>query len=241
VVSRIEGVGPVAIYAIGDLHLSQAQAKPMDIFGNQWLGHTDRLSENWLEVVNEKDLVIVAGDISWAMHLSEALPDLNWLANLPGIKMLIRGNHDYWWSTIGKVRAALPPSVHVLQNDHFSWNGWSICGTRGWICPGEDGFDSEQDQKIYLREVQRLKLSLLSAAKNAPDPIIAALHFPPFNRKNQPSAFSNLLEEYKVRKCLFGHIHDSGRDNIFQGVRNGIEYHFVAADGLNFRPKLLVE
>jgi uncharacterized protein len=183
----------------------------------------------------------VAGDISWAMHLSEAINDLNWIEKMPGSKVLIRGNHDYWWSSIGKVRAVLPASIRALQNDSLSWDNWSICGTRGWICPGDDGFDHEHDQKIYLREIKRLELSLKNAAENGPRAIIVALHFPPFNRKNQPSAFTELLEAYRVQKCIFGHIHDSGRDYVLQGIHNGVDYHFVAADGLDFSPKLLVQ
>ncbi len=213
----------------------------MDIFGEQWANHVDRLRTNWVEDVGENDLVIIAGDISWAMHLADALPDFNWLAELPGTKLLVRGNHDYWWSAIGKVRAALPSSLFALQNDHFPWEGWAICGTRGWICPGEDGFDSDHDQKIYQRELFRLKLSLEHSRQAGAAPIICALHFPPFNRLNQPSEFTALLEHYGVKKCVFGHIHDSGRDYIFQGRQNGVEYHFVAADGLDFRPKLMVE
>jgi len=231
----------VAIFAIGDLHLAHSQPKPMGIFGEHWTNHVQLLREKWLQVVTEKDLVIIAGDISWAMHLSAALPDLNWLARLPGTKIMIRGNHDYWWSSIGKVRSKLPSSVYALQNDHFTWEEWTICGTRGWICPGDEGFDNEQDQKIYLREVERLRLSLKSAAGTEAEKIICVLHFPPFNRINQPSAFSDLLEASAVNKCVFGHIHDSGRDQIFQGVRGGVEYLFVAADGLQFRPKLVVD
>ncbi len=230
----------MAIYALGDLHLSHGQDKPMGIFGLEWENHEEKIKNNWNRLVQEKDLVIIPGDISWAMRLPEALPDLLWLSELKGSKLLIRGNHDYWWSSIGKVRAKLPGSVFALQNDHFPWQKKAICGTRGWICPGEDGFDSEQDQKIYLREVQRLQMSLESARKSSFQDIIAALHFPPFNRRNQPSDFTRLLEEYRVKICVFGHIHDQGRDYIYQGKKKGVEYRFVAADGNNFAPVLLV-
>jgi len=231
----------LAIFAIADLHLAHSRHKPMDVFGELWKDHVQRLAENWRQAVKADDLVIVAGDISWAMQLYDATPDFDWLTKQPGTKVLVRGNHDYWWSSIGKVRSALPPSVYALQNDHFIWEQWVICGTRGWVCPGEEGFDSNQDQKIYLREVERLRLSLLSAQKNKAQQIICALHYPPFSRTNQPSAFSDLLEEYAVKKCVFGHIHDSGRDQIGQGLRNGVEYHFVAADGLDFKPKFLTD
>lgn len=226
----------MAIYAIGDIHLSLGQDKPMNIFGSEWESHVEKIKINWEETVHKDDLVIIAGDISWAMHLADAAADLLWLAELPGAKLLVKGNHDYWWNSISKVRSALPDGIYALQNDHFIWEDYVICGTRGWICPGEEGFDSEEDQKLYLRETQRLELSLKSAAGIASANIITALHFPPFNRKNKPSIFTELLEKYAVKICVFGHIHDSGRDYIFQGIRNGVEYRFVAADGIDFTP-----
>ncbi len=230
----------MAIYAIGDLHLSYSQAKPMDVFGPQWQNHTEKIENNWNNIVDENDLVIVAGDLSWAMHLSEAAADLKWLANLKGTKILIKGNHDYWWNSITKVRAQLPQTIYALQNDHLFWSGYAVCGTRGWICPGEDGFDNEHDQKIYLREAQRLKLSLESAVRDSLFDIIVALHFPPFNRKGEPSVFTEILEQFAVKLCVFGHIHDSGRDYIFQGERNKVKYRFIAADGIDFTPLRLV-
>ncbi len=226
----------MGIYAIGDLHLSHGQAKPMDIFGPDWENHVEKIEKNWNLVVGDHDLVIVPGDISWAMHLPGAAADLNWLAGLKGTKLLIKGNHDYWWNSITKVRAQLPPSVYALQNDHFLWPGHVVCGTRGWLCPGEEGFDNDQDQKLYLREARRLELSLESAVSAVDSHIIAALHFPPYNRRGQPSVFTDLLEKFAVKLCVFGHIHDSGRDYIFQGEKNGVEYRFVAADGINFTP-----
>ncbi len=229
----------MTIFAIGDLHLSLSQDKPMDIFGPTWEKHTDKIRKNWNRIVTSDDLVIVPGDISWAMRLPEAVVDLEWLDALNGTKLLIKGNHDYWWSSIGKVRHQLPPSIYALQNDHFTWHDWSICGSRGWLCPGEEGFDNLQDQKIYLREVQRLQFSLNSARQKTSAPIIAALHFPPFPRNGQSSGFTDLLEQYNAKICIFGHIHDSSRDTIYQGERNGVEYRFVAADGLDFSPLLL--
>jgi len=155
----------MAIYALADLHLSHNEPKPMDIFGPHWDNHPPKILANWNRVVGAGDLVIVAGDISWAMRLEEAAADLAWVASLPGHKLLIRGNHDYWWSAIGKVRRALPAGMHALQNDHFPWDGWAVCGTRGWLCPGEEGFNKEEDGKVYRRELQRLKLSLDGARR----------------------------------------------------------------------------
>ncbi len=226
----------MGILAIGDLHLSTSSNKPMDVFGADWENHPEKIRDGWNRVVENGDLVIVAGDISWAMHLDDAVYDLQWLAALNGTKLIIRGNHDFWWSSISKVRAALPPSIYALQNDSFTWQDTVICGTRGWICPGDEGFTDNGDEKIYLREVQRLRLSLDHAIKSGCRRVIAALHYPPFNRRNQQSAFTELLEEYKVDICLFGHIHDEGRDYIFQGLRNGVHYYFVAADGIGFSP-----
>jgi uncharacterized protein len=229
----------MAVYALADLHLSHNEAKPMDVFGPQWVNHTEKIFDNWRRVVTVDDLVIVPGDISWAMRLDEAAEDLARLASLPGRKLLVRGNHDYWWSAIGKVRRALPPGIHALQNDHFPWEGWAVCGARGWLCPGEDGFDSAQDEKVYRREVQRLQLSLESARGAGCSHIIAALHFPPFDRFGRPSGFTDLLEQAGVRICVYGHIHDVSREKLFQGERRGVTYRFVAADGVDFTPVLI--
>ncbi|MFY9384162.1 MAG: metallophosphoesterase [Dethiobacteria bacterium] len=226
----------MAIWAIADLHLSHDRAKPMDIFGPCWENHAEKIAANWRRLVGGDDLVIVAGDISWAMQLSEAAADLNWIASLPGRKLLLRGNHDYWWSSISKVRAALPPGMAALQNDHYDFEDWAICGSRGWICPGEEGFDSEHDEKIYRREIGRLELSLESARLAGRERIVAALHYPPFNRQGSPSGFTELLERYGVSYCVYGHIHDEGRDRLFQGERGGVNYIFVAADGVDFTP-----
>ena len=226
----------MAIWAIADLHLSHDRAKPMDIFGPCWENHAEKIAANWRRLVGGDDLVIVAGDISWAMQLSGAADDLNWIAALPGRKLLLRGNHDYWWSSISKVRAALPPGMAALQNDHYVFEDWAICGSRGWICPGEEGFDSEHDEKIYRREIGRLELSLESARLAGRERIVAALHYPPFNRQGSPSGFTGLLERYGVSYCVYGHIHDEGRDRLFQGERGGVNYIFVAADGVDFTP-----
>lgn len=232
----------MAVFAIGDLHLSSNQAKPMDVFGPEWEDHGAKTKINWDATVSDEDLVIVAGDISWAMTLPEARSDLEWLAERKGTKVIVRGNHDYWWSSISQVRAALPPSIHALQNDYFSFGSWFICGTRGWLCPGEEGFDSEHDQKIYHREVKRLELSLESARSMGANKIIVALHYPPFTRYSQDSAFTALMEkDWPIEICVFGHIHDQGRNKIFQGQRKGIKYILVAADGVGFTPVLISE
>ncbi len=231
----------MVIRALADLHLSSKVNKPMDIFGPDWDNHVQKIKQNWEENVKEDDLVIIPGDISWAMHLKEAIYDLEWISNLHGKKLLLRGNHDYWWSSLKKIREALPPDIEVLQNDHFFWEGWAICGTRGWLCPGDYRFEEEQDQKIYLRETLRLEFSLKSAYDRGHRKIIVATHFPPFNVKRDPSGFTELMEEYRVEICIYGHLHGEAINTAYEGQMNGTNYVFVSADKLNFTPILIAE
>ena len=224
------------IYAIADLHLSLTSEKPMDVFGEAWRGHAEKLERNWRERVQADDLVLVPGDISWAMQLSAALPDLAFIGRLPGKKILLKGNHDYWWSAIGRVRAALPEGMRALQNDAFTEGGVGICGSRGWLCPGSNNFNAE-DQKIYLRELDRLSLSLASLPEV--ETKIAMLHFPPFTDKEKGSGFTERLEAAGVQIALYGHLHGEANRYAFEGERNGVYYHCVAADKLDFMPKLI--
>ena len=222
------------IYAIADLHLSLTSEKPMDVFGEAWRGHAEKLERNWRERVQADDLVLVPGDISWAMQLSAALPDLSFIGNLPGRKILLKGNHDYWWSAIGRVRSNLPEGMRALQNDSIVEDGIGICGSRGWLCPGSSNF-SQDDEKIYLRELDRLSLSLASLP--AVETKIAMLHFPPFLDKEKGSGFTERLEEAGVQIVVYGHLHGEANRYAFEGERNGITYHCVAADKLDFAPK----
>lgn len=229
------------VFAIGDLHLPGGQEKPMDVFGERWAGHGRRIAERWRELVSEEDVVLVPGDISWAMKLDEARDDLAYLGALPGRAVIIRGNHDYWWQAIGKVRRALPPNVAALQNDHVPLGGpWAVCGTRGWVLPGTEGF-TEEDRRIYEREVQRLALSLESAAKAGLRPVIAMLHFPPAHRDGAPTEFTRLLEEYGVRLCVYGHLHGEAARGALRGTHRGVHYELVACDAIGFAPKLVAE
>ena len=217
------------IYAIADLHLSLTSEKPMDVFGEAWRGHAEKLERNWRERVQADDLVLVPGDISWAMQLSAALPDLSFIGNLPGRKILLKGNHDYWWSAIGRVRSNLPEGMRALQNDSIVEDGIGICGSRGWLCPGSNNFNAE-DQKIYLRELDRLSLPEITTK-------IAMLHFPPFLDKEKGSGFTERLEDAGVQIVVYGHLHGEANRYAFEGERNGITYHCVAADKLDFAPK----
>jgi len=222
------------IYAIADLHLSLTSEKPMDVFGEAWRDHAEKLERNWRERVQEDDLVLIPGDISWAMQLSAALPDLSFIGNLPGKKILLKGNHDYWWSAIGRVRSQLPAGMRAIQNDSIVEGGVGLCGTRGWLCPGSNNFSAE-DQKIYSRELDRLTLSLNSLP--SVETKIAMLHFPPFADKEKGSGFTERLEAAGVSIAIYGHLHGEANRYAFEGERNGITYHCVAADKLDFSPK----
>lgn len=224
------------IYAIADLHLSLTSEKPMDVFGEAWRDHAEKLERNWRERVQADDLVLIPGDISWAMQLSAALPDLSFIGSLPGKKILLKGNHDYWWSAIGRVRSVLPAGMRAIQNDSIVEGGVGICGTRGWLCPGSNNFSAE-DQKIYSRELDRLTLSLNSLPQV--ETKIAMLHFPPFADKEKGSGFTERLEAAGVSIAIYGHLHGEANRYAFEGERNGITYHCVAADKLDFAPKLI--
>ena len=177
------------IFGISDLHLSFSSDKPMDVFGDHWRGHADKMATAWDAMVGADDVVLCPGDLSWAMKLEGAAPDLGWIGARPGrLKILTRGNHDYWWSAIGKVRAALPVGVVALQNDAVDLGDVVVCGSRLWTCPGALDWDSH-DEKIYVREVERLKLSLEAGHKLAAGrPLIAAIHYPPFDKQQGGTA-----------------------------------------------------
>lgn len=225
------------IYAISDLHLSFGTDKPMDVFGEQWRDHPARLSEAWRACVTADDLVLIPGDVSWAMQLSETAKDMAFLSALPGKKLLSRGNHDYWWGSLKQVRAALPPDISALRNDAFVFGGYAVCGARGWICPADPQFTAH-DRTVYEHELWRLRLSLDAAPPDLPK--IVMLHFPPFTGRLFDPGFSALLEEAAPAFVLYGHLHGAAHKNAFVGTRNGSEYRCVAADYLNFTPLLLV-
>ena len=226
------------VFAIADPHLSRAAPKPMDIFGAHWAGHPRVFFERWREVVTPADLVLIPGDISWAMKLEDALLDLQDLADLPGQKVLLRGNHDYWWPSISRLRAALPPGMHALQNDALKFGSVVVAGTRGWICPGSSEFGPE-DEKVYQRELQRLTLSLQAARKLGGETVIVMLHFPPTNLRLEPSGFTELLLAHRPDHLLFGHLHGEDGRRVIQAL-GGVAVHFVAADALSFTPKRIL-
>lgn len=225
------------IYAISDLHLSNSCDKPMDIFGEKWKGHTDKILKNWNEKVTNDDLVLVAGDISWAMKLEDAKPDLDWIEKLAGKKIIIKGNHEYWWKSISAVREILPSSIMAIQNDAIKFDGFIVCGTRGWVVPEENEEFSAEDEKIYKREVERLKLTLKSAKALQTDneKIICMMHFPPFDGNGNETEFTKVFEEYDVNTVVFGHIHGYTNCKLKQ-VKNDITYLLTSCDHINCNP-----
>ena len=223
------------IYALSDLHLSFSNDKAMDIFGEKWRVHWQKIAHNWNQIVEPEDIVLVAGDISWAMRPPEAEQDLRWLIGLKGRKVLIRGNHDYWWQSIGKLRNTYP-ELYFVQNDSVYLDGVSICGSRGWSLPGSPEYNS-QDEKIFQRELARLELGLKSLEPQA-KLRIAMMHYPPHSISLQSSEFGQLLERYKVDACVFGHIHNFTTPSLCY-TKSGINYYLTSADYLNFQPALI--
>ncbi|KYH34058.1 3',5'-cyclic adenosine monophosphate phosphodiesterase CpdA [Clostridium tepidiprofundi DSM 19306] len=227
----------MALWAISDLHLALNMNKPMDIFGDNWYKHEEKIEKNWINSVSHEDTVLIAGDISWSMKMEDGMIDLEWIHNLPGEKILIRGNHDYWWHSITKLNN-LYDDMHFIQNNFFNYNDYAICGTRGWICPGSANF-SEHDRKIYNREINRLRLSLDSAVNNGYSKIIVMMHYPPTNDKLENTEFIDVFNEYKVKKVIYGHLHGPSLNNLFEGIHSNIEYIVTSADYLDFKPKLI--
>ena len=226
------------VLAIGDPHLSARDPKPMDVFGAGWRGHPEAFFQGWREVVREDDLVLVAGDVSWAMRLEDARPDLEAIAALPGTKVLLRGNHDYWWPSLTKLRAALPERMYAIQNDALRFGDVVVAGTRGWVVPGSIGTDP-QDQRIFEREVQRLRLSLAAAERLGGSYLVVMLHFPPTNPRGDPSPMLALIEEARPQALVFAHVHGDAAVHVPE--LPGTLVRFVAADAVRFRPVVIRE
>jgi len=230
----------MALYAISDLHLSHRSNKPMDKFGSNWAGHAQRMADAWDATVQPDDVVLCPGDLSWAMKLEEADQDLAWIAARPGRKVLGRGNHDYWWQSIGRVRAALHTSCFALQNDAVDLGDFVVAGSRLWTVPGGLDWDAGE-QKVYEREVQRLKLSLEAARVMAAGRrLIVAVHYPPFTARGEHTEFSRLICSSGATLCVYGHLHGArSHATAVEGMRDGVEFHLVACDRLGFVPKAL--
>ena len=229
------------LFAISDLHLSFGVDKPMDVFGPQWVGHADRMREAWDGMVGPDDWVLVGGDTSWGLSLAEAQPDLDWLGERPGQKILIKGNHCTWWTSRAKVERVLDPSIHLLQNDAVEMpDGTVVVGTRLWDPPDSPWAD-EKSAKIYAREIERLKLSIKAGAKlggcGAGDKrTIALIHYPPRYSDGRCTSAVALLEEAGVQLCVYGHLHGKDHRHGFQGDAGGIRYILAAVDAIDFQP-----
>lgn len=231
----------MSLFAVGDLHLPGGQEKPMSVFGPQWNRHFLRISESWMTRVTERDTVLIPGDISWAMKLEEAGEDLRAVGALPGRKVLIRGNHDYWWNGITKVRSILPEGMYALQQDAADLGDWVVCGTRGWLIPTAETDLNERDRKIYERELGRLDMALASAEQIAGGrPIAVMLHYPPLLRNQQESGFTQRMEKAGVRLCVYGHLHGTGIYSGYNGILRGIAYELVSCDSQDFQVRRII-
>lgn len=226
------------IFAIGDLHFDNTGEKPMDIFGDNWLDHEERIITTWKSIVGENDLVLLGGDISWALKLEDAYEDLLKIDKLPGRKIMIKGNHDYWWSSLKKLNDLRLKTIYFLQNNSFIYDDVAIVGTRGWSSIDSDKSDV-QDKKIFDRELNRLELSLESIADKVNRKIVM-LHYPPFNIDYTPNEFVELMKKFNVDICIYGHLHAEGHKYAVEGLVSGIEFHCISSDFIDFVPKIIL-
>lgn len=228
----------MSLFVIADLHLSLGTNKPMDVFSG-WSNYVSRLEENWNKIITPNDTVVIAGDISWAMKLDECYNDFDFINKLPGKKIFIKGNHDYWWTTKSKMEKYLVENgfdtISILFNNSFAVDGFQICGTRGWFLESE----SDDDLKVLNRELGRLKASLDSCKDSKNKPIVF-LHYPPVYGTQECSEILDILLEYQIEKCYYGHIHGIGNmKNAVEGIYKGIDFTLVSCDRLGFMPMLV--
>jgi predicted phosphohydrolase len=229
----------MSIYVIGDLHLSFGQDKPMNIFGENWNDHANKIKNNWIKKVKEDDLVVLPGDFSWAMHLEDAFEDFKYLSKLPGTKLLLKGNHDYWWSTLNKMKNYLNENgfkkIDFIYNSAYLYNNKIIVGTRGWSLQ-----DSENSNKMIHRENERLKLSIEDGIKQfgIDKEIICFMHYPPINSKNimknNHLEFFSTMKQYNVKRCYYGHLHGKSHMEAINEIVEGIKFQLVSSDYLDF-------
>ncbi|MBI2811771.1 MAG: metallophosphoesterase [Candidatus Melainabacteria bacterium] len=251
----------MSIWVLSDIHLAfGAPQKTMEAFGASWENYAEKIAANWKKMISPDDLVLIPGDISWAMRLEEALIDLKWIDALPGTKIILRGNHDYWWPSSSKLAKALPPSIQFIQNNAITWKGVAIGGSRLWDTkeytfnpyiefkenprariktPEERANEKEEDERIFVRELERLKLSLSQMDKNAKLKI-AMTHYPPIGADLAPSRVSAILEEFKIDICVFGHLHNVRPQALKFKEARGVKYVFASCDYLDFVPIKLV-
>lgn len=228
----------MALYAIGDLHLSLGAQKPMDVFGGNWVGYMDKLQKG-LSVIGPDDTTVLLGDLSWALNLESANQDFAWIDKIPGRKIILKGNHDYWWSTAGKFYSFCKENDFseqwILNNNFYVYDGIAICGTRGWFF--EEERSGEHDEKVFKRELMRLEASLQAAGDL---PKLVFLHYPPKYKGYECLEIIELLKRYNVSRCFYGHLHGPSHGLALEGLWDGIDYKLVSADYLNFNPYLVI-
>lgn len=230
----------MSIYVIADLHLSFTQNKPMNIFGDNWTNHEEKIKQDWLEKVKPNDTVILPGDFSWATYLEDTKLDFEYLHNLPGKKILLKGNHDYWWTTLTSMRKFISDNnfenIDFLYNNSYLVEDKIIVGTRGWVLQ-----DTEESRKMINRENERLKLSLKSAIENFGEDkeVIVFMHYPPLSSKNLLNnlhlEFYKTMKQYDVKRCYYGHLHGNSHKDAIEGEIGGIDFNLVSADYLDFK------
>ncbi len=226
----------MSLWVIGDLHLPLGADKPMDIFGGGWDGYVSKIENNWKKLVSEEDTVVLAGDLSWGLTLEQCLPDFKFVESLPGKKILLKGNHDYYWTTVTGMLRFLRfngiNSVSFLHNNSYEVDGVTLCGTRGWFIEEQNGIQAEK-QKIYNRELIRLECSLKSAGG---DRKTVVMHYPPVYRGFVCGEILELFKAYHVTDCYYGHLHGAARRGAVTGLRDGVNYRLISADNINFSP-----
>ena len=231
----------MALYAISDLHLSNSVAKPMDVFGGKWQGYMEKIERNWTHLVSEEDTVVIGGDISWGINLEQALADFQMLQRLPGKKIILKGNHDLWWSTVRKMTQFLQDHqidrIEFLFNNCFVYEDIGLCGTRGWFF--EENFKEDHDEKIFRRELIRLETSLKEAQKRGVSEMNCFLHYPPIYSNFRCGEIIDLLKTYGVSRCVYGHLHSDSLRYAVTGEQEGIEFILTSGDFIDFTPILL--
>lgn len=244
------------IWAISDLHLSFGVAnKSMEIFGPNWESHAAKIASNWKSIIHPEDLVLIPGDLSWAMKIEDVVPDLQWVHDLPGTKVMIKGNHDYWWGSLSKIAPVLPPSIHLIQNNVFNWKDVTVGGARLWDTPEysfgsfiefrenprakpkdvEELVQEEFAQKLFDRELERMKLSLKGLNPDA-KVRIAMTHYPPIGADLAPSRAAQILEQHSIDICVFGHLHNLKPNLALFGTARGVRYVLASCDYIHFHP-----
>lgn len=224
----------MALYAIGDLHLCLGAPKPMDVFGGSWVGYMEKLRQGF-SVIQPEDTTVLLGDLSWALDLDHACADFQWIDEIPGRKIILKGNHDYWWSTAAKFYKFCQQQnfsdQFILNNNHYEYDGYAICGTRGWFF--EEERSGEHDEKVFKRELIRLETSLQSAGDL---PKLVFLHYPPRYKGYTCNEILELFQKYDVRRCFYGHLHGPSHGLAIEGTWDCVDFRLVAADYLDFKP-----